>query len=40
MQAIFAFVPTPGVTYTLTIIVEWTYNNANNLNFDPVQITF
>ena len=40
MQAIFAFVPTPGVTYTLTIIVQWAYNNANNINFDPVQISF
>lgn len=40
VQAIFAFVPTPGTTYTLTVVVNWAYNNANNLNFDPVQISF
>ena len=40
MQAIFAFVPTPGVTYTLTVVVNWAYNTANNLPFDPVQLSF
>jgi hypothetical protein len=40
VQAIFAFVPSPGVTYTLTVVVNWAYNNSNNLAFDPVQITF
>ena len=40
IQAIFAFVPSPDTTYTLTVVVNWAYNNANNLNFDPVQISF
>ena len=40
MQAIFAFVPAPGVTYTLTIVVNWAYNTANNIPFDPVKMTF
>ena len=40
IQAIFAFVPSPGTVYTLTVVVNWAYNTANNLPFDPVQITF
>ncbi len=40
MQAIFAFVPSPGVSYTLTIVVNWAYNTSGNIYFDPVKLSF
>ena len=40
IQAIFAFVPTPNTTYTLTIVVVWAFSTDSTLSFDPVKITF